>query len=319
MVVKAKVIAQHSGENWQLYHGDAIEVARGLPDDSIHYNIHSPPFSSLYTFSDDPRDVSNNSDASIFWEHYNFLIKEYVRACMPGRLISIHCMNLPTSKTNDGFIGIRDFRGEIIRAHQEAGLLFHSEVVIWKNPVTAMQRTKALGLLHKQIVKDSAMSRMGIPDYVITMRKPGDNPEPVAGPFKAYYGDADIPEEDPETHKGHVASSYSVKVWQNYASPVWMDINPSDVLSRELARAEEDERHISPLQLTVIRRCIDLWTNPGDVVFSPFAGIGSELYVALQMGRKALGVELKHSYYAQALTNVRRALNESKGLFDEMD
>lgn len=301
------VIDQAEGQDWHLYLGDCVDVARGLPDDRLHYTIYSPPFESLYTFSDDPRDISNNKTADVFWEHYRFLISELVRATMPGRLMSIHCMNLPTSKTRDGFIGIRDFRGEIIKAHEQAGMIFHSEVVIRKDPVAAMQRTKSIGLLHKQIVKDSAMSRMAIPDYVVTMRKPGGNPEPVSGPFIEYHGASELPSRDPETHHGHIASSYSVKVWQRYAEPVWMDIDQSDVLSRKAARAENDERHISPLQLTVIRRCIDLWSNPGDVVFSPFAGIGSELYVALQMGRRALGAELKDTYYRQAVANCKIA------------
>jgi hypothetical protein len=309
-----KVIDQSHGENWHLYCADCIEVARGLPGNSLHYTIFSPPFESLYTFSDDPRDISNNDSAEVFWQHFKFLISEYVRATMPGRLISIHCMNLPTSKTNHGYIGLRDFRGEIIKAHQEAGLIYHSEVVIRKDPVTAMQRTKALGLLHRQIVKDSAMSRMAIPDYIVTMRKPGENPEPVSGAFTDYYGDSSLPSHDPRTHRGHVAESYSVNVWQRYAEPVWMDINQSDTLSRKDARDVDDERHISPLQLTVIRRCIDIWTNPGDIVFSPFAGIGSELYVALQMGRKAIGAELKTSYYEQAVKNLRAAEEDAHGL-----
>jgi hypothetical protein len=299
------VIDQVRSESWALFHGDCVDVARGLPDDRLHYTIYSPPFESLYTFSDDPRDMSNCRDSATFWTHYRFLIGEIYRATMPGRLTSIHCMQLPTSKTRDGFIGLRDFRGDIIRAHQNAGFIFHSEVCIWKDPVTAMQRTKALGLLHKQICKDSAMSRQGIADYVVTMRKPGDNPEPVAGAFDAYHGSGPIAKIAP-VHDGsrHVADSYSVQVWQRYASPVWMDIDQGDVLSYRGGRAEEDERHISPLQLGVIRRCVDLWSNPGDVVFSPFAGIGSELVVAIEMGRKALGAELKGSYFAQAKNNL---------------
>lgn len=311
----ALVIDQASGKDWTLYCGDCVEVVRGLPTDSLHYTIYSPPFESLYTFSDDPRDISNNNTPEVFWEHYRFLISELVRATMPGRLMSIHCMNLPTSKARDGFIGIRDFRGEIIKAHVDAGMIFHSEVVIRKDPVTAMQRTKAIGLLHKQVCKDSTMSRMAIPDYVVTMRKPGENPERVDKPFSTYHGAGDLAPADPESHRGHIAGSYSVKVWQRYAEPVWMDIDQSDVLSRQAARAENDERHISPLQLTVIRRCVDLWTNPGDVVFSPFAGIGSELYVALQLGRKALGAELKESYYRQAVANLKSAHASSNDLF----
>lgn len=304
--VTPSVINQASGEGWTLVHGDCIDVARGLPDNSLHYTIYSPPFQSLYTFSDDPRDLSNCIDDETFWKHYRFLIAELARATMPGRLTTIHCMQLPMSKARDGVIGLRDFRGEIIRAHQEAGLVYHSETLIRKDPVAAMQRTKAIGLLHKQVVKDSALSRMAVADYMVTMRKPGDNPEAVAGGFDAYYGDdPSMPAQDPGHGARHVADSYSVKVWQRYAEAVWMDINQSDVLSHRAARAVEDERHISPLQLTPIRRCLQLWSNPGDVVFSPFAGIGSELYCALEMGRRAIGAELKASYFDQAVDNLR--------------
>lgn len=312
-----KVIDQASGDGWHLYNGDCIEVTRGLPDNSLHYTIFSPPFESLYTFSDDPRDLSNCSDSETFWAHFRFLIAELHRVTMPGRLVSIHCMQLPTSKLRDGFIGLRDFRGEIIRAFQGAGFIYHSEVCIRKDPVSAMQRTKSIGLLHKQVCKDSALSRMAVADYVVTMRKPGDNPEPIAGAFDAYHGAGDVPAVAPANEGGvHVADSYSVKVWQRYAEPVWMDIAQSDVLTHRTAREEADERHISPLQLTVIRRCIDLWSNPDDVVFSPFAGIGSELYVALEMRRRALGAELKAIYYRQAVSNLQsmRRPSESNSL-----
>lgn len=319
----ASVIEQASGANWHLWNGDCVSVVRNLPDESVHYTIYSPPFISLYTFSDDPRDMSNCRSDNQFWTHYRYLISEVFRVTKPGRLVSIHCMNLPTSKLRDGFIGIRDFRGDIIKAHQEAGFIFHSEVVIRKDPVSAMQRTKAIGLLHKQIKKDSCISRMAIPDYIVTLRKPGDNPEPVSGPFDAYYGSEASPADslpskafDPETGKSvpvmvHPGEErYSIAVWQRYAEPVWMDIAQSDVLSRKEAREEQDEAHISPLQLTPIRRCLELWSNPGDTVLSPFAGIGSELYVALQMGRRAIGAELKPSYWRQGVQNCRRAAGE---------
>lgn len=298
------VLGQSAGKNWHLYHADCVEVLRGLPDNALHYTIYSPPFSSLYTFSDDPRDLSNCKEDATFWEHYGFVIREIARAAMPGRLVSIHCMQLPTSKLRDGFIGLRDFRGDIIRAHQAAGLIYHSEVCIRKDPVSAMQRSKSIGLLHKQVVKDSALSRMAVADYVVTMRKPGDNPEPIAGAFDQYHGNGDVPAVDPGTIAAHRAGAYSVQVWQRYAEPIWLDIAQSDVLSRRAAREEADERHISPLQLTVIRRCVDLWSNPGDVVFSPFAGIGSEGYVALELGRRFIGAELKESYYRQAAANL---------------
>ena len=281
------------GEGWTLHLADCVEVTQELPDDSLHYSIYSPPFASLYTYSNSDRDMGNCKDDATFMEQYRFLVREMYRATMPGRLVSFHCMNLPTSKQNHGYIGIRDFRGELIRLHEEEGWIFHSEVCIWKDPVTAMQRTKALGLLYKQLRKDSAMSRQGIPDYLVTMRKPGDNPENVS----------------------HLSEDFPVEIWQNYASPVWMDINPSDTLSFREAREHNDERHICALQLQVIERGIRLWSNPGDLVFSPFGGIGSEGYQALRMGRRFLGAELKRSYWQQACKNLEQAKREQQGLF----
>jgi DNA modification methylase len=315
----ANVINQEFGKDWVIYHADACEALTGIPDGSIHYSLHSPPFCSLYTFSDDQRDLSNCADDDTFWEHYAFVITELFRVTMPGRLASIHCMNLPTSKLRDGFIGLRDFRGDIIRAFSRVGFYYHSEVCVRKDPVIAMQRSKSIGLLHKQLVKDSSLSRQAVADYIVTMRKPGDNPESVKGRLDRYYGtDHDIPIEDPGRISEHEASSYSVAVWQRYAEPVWMDISQGDVLSRKEARAEADERHIAPLQLTVIRRCCQLWTNPNDIVLSPFAGIGSEGYVAIEMGRKFIGIELKKSYYDQAVANLKIADRRrlESGLFD---
>lgn len=295
------------GETWSMRLGDCVHEMQNITTGSVHFSLHSPPFCSLYTFSDDPRDISNCQDDATFWQHYQFAISQLFRVTMPGRLAAIHCMNLPTSKLRDGFIGLRDFRGDIIRAFEAAGFYYHSEICIRKDPVSAMQRSKSIGLLHKQVVKDSSLSRQAVADYVVVMRKPGDNPEPVKGPFDAYYGTENVSAKDPGIAAAHIAGSYSVQVWQRYAEPVWMDISQGDVLSRALAREEEDERHIAPLQLTVIRRCYQIWTNPGDVVLSPFAGIGSEGYVAIEMGRRFLGIELKRSYYDQAVANLRSA------------
>ena len=281
------VIDQVISDRYALYRGDCVEVLSDLPDDSIGLTVFSPPFSSLYTYSDDPRDMGNTTGDGQFFEHFGYLVPHLLRVSMPGRLAAVHCMNLPSSKMRHGVIGMRDFRGEVIRAMTDEGWVFHSEICIWKDPVTAMQRTKALGLLYKQIKKDSAMSRQGIPDHVCVFRKPGDNPEPIA--------------QDPE--------EFPVTMWQRYASPVWMDINQSDTLQHRSAREHEDERHICPLQLEVIRRCVRLWSNPGDVVLSPFAGIGSEGYVALQEGRKFVGAELKGSYADQAAKNLEAAAN----------
>ena len=282
------VLNQVIEQRYALYHGDCVEVVQGIPDDSLHYSIFSPPFASLYTYSNSDRDMGNSRDGEEFQEHFLYLIRELYRVIMPGRLVSVHCMNLPAMKSRDGFIGIKDFRGDIIRQFTDAGFIFHSEVVIWKNPVTEMQRTKALGLLHKQIRKDSSMSRQGLPDYVVTFRKPGENPEPI-----------------PHTHE-----TFPVNVWQRYASPVWMDIRQSNTLQRKSARDEKDEKHICPLQLDVIERCIDLWTNPGDIVFDPFNGIGSVTYQAVLMGRRGLGAELKDSYFVQSEANMQQALKE---------
>lgn len=283
------------GEGWDLHLGDTVRVAQGMADRSVDFSVFSPPFASLYTYSSADEDMGNCKDHAEFFEQYEFLIKEQLRVMRPGRNISIHCMLMPTSKERDGVIGLTDFRGEIIRAYQRHGFTFHSEVVIWKDPVTAMQRTKALGLLWKQIKKDSAMSRQGIPDYVVTMRAPGVNASPVA----------------------HTEEEFPVAEWQKWASPVWMDIDPSDTLQYTTARDAEDERHICPLQLGVIRRCIGLWSNRGDLVWSPFAGIGSEGYVALQMGRRFVGAELKPSYHRIAAKNLAEATAwEQRSLFD---
>ena len=281
------------GDGWKLHLADCVDVAAELPDNSIGYSVYSPPFASLYTYSNSDRDMGNCKDDDEFMQAYRFIVRDIYRVTMPGRLTSFHCMNMPTSKVRDGVIGLKDFRGELIRMHIEAGWIYHSEVCIWKDPVTAMQRTKALGLLYKQIKKDSAMSRMGIPDYVVTMRKPGENTERVT----------------------HTPDDLPVSEWQKIASPIWMDINPSDTLQFRSAREHNDERHICPLQLEVIRRCMRLWSNPGDTVFSPFTGIGSEGFIALQMGRKFLGSELKRSYWEQACRNLEQAKKEQGGLF----
>lgn len=285
-----------AGTDWTAHLGDCVEVVRGLENDSIDYSIFSPPFASLYTYSNSERDMGNCKDEHDFYQHFIYLVRELYRVLKPGRLLSFHCMNLPATKQNEGYIGIKDFRGDLIRMFQAVGFIYHSEVVIWKDPVTAMQRTKALGLLYKQLKKDSAMSRQGIPDYLVTMRKPGTNPDPVT--------------KNPD--------DFSVDLWQRYASPVWFDINPSDTLQKESAREAKDERHICPLQLEVIDRAVRLWTNRGDLVLSPFMGIGSEGFVAVQLGRRFVGAELKQSYYRQAVANLERAEREKEQptLFD---
>jgi DNA modification methylase len=269
-------------EKYELHLADCVELASEIESGSIDYTVFSPPFASLYTYSNSDRDMGNSKSTSEFYQHFKFLVDEMLRITRPGRLLSFHCMNLPTSKQNDGFIGIKDFRGDLIKMFVDAGWIYHSEVVIWKDPVTAMQRTKALGLLHKTIRKDSSMSRQGIPDYLVTMRKPGINDKPIA----------------------HTKEEFPVDLWQRYASPVWFDINPSKTLQFRSAREGDDERHICPLQLEVIERAIELWTAKNDLVFSPFTGIGSEGYTAIKMGRGFIGSELKESYFNLAKKNL---------------
>lgn len=270
------------GSDYAFYNGDCVEVMRALPDNSIDFSVYSPPFSSLYTYSNSLHDMGNARNDDEFVEHFKYLIREHYRTHKPGRLIAVHCMNLPTSKQNDGYIGIRDFRGELIRAFIECGFIYHAEVTIWKCPVVAVTRTKALGLLHKTIKKDSSMSRTGIPDYLVVFRKPGENVEPIS----------------------HTAEEFPVSEWQQLASPVWMDIRQTKVLKYRDAREEDDTRHICPLQLEVIERALKLWSNPSDIVLSPFGGIASEGVVSNYMGRKFIGIELKESYFALGAQNL---------------
>jgi hypothetical protein len=287
-----KVLNQASGAGWTAFHADCVEAVAELPPRSVDYSIFSPPFASLYTYSNSPRDMGNCRNDAEFFEHFAHLIEHLARVMKPGRNVSFHCMLMPTSKERDGYIGLKDFRGDLIRAFQAKGFIYASEVCIWKDPVTAMQRTKALGLLHKTVRGNASMSRQGIPDYLVTVRAPGEVEDRVT----------------------HDPQQYPVQKWQQVASPVWTDIDPSDTLQFRSAREHDDERHICPLQLEVIRRGIDLWTNPGDVVLSPFMGIGSEGYVALQMGRRFVGVELKRSYFEQAARNLEMATAQD-GLF----
>lgn len=279
------VLNQVIKDKYAVWNADSCEAIKEIPDNSVHYTLFSPPFASLYTYSNSDRDMGNSKGDDEFYHHFIYLAKELHRVTMPGRLLSFHCMDLPLMKERDGVIGLKDFPAIVRQIFEDCGFIYHSKVTIWKNPVTEMQRTKALGLLHKQIRKDSTMCRQGIPDYIVTMRKPGENPERVS----------------------HTHDTFPVDVWQNYASPVWMDIRQSDTLQKKSARAEKDERHICPLRLDVIQRCIELWTNPNDIVLDPFAGIGSVPYVALTLGRRGIGIELKESYYEQAKANLEIA------------
>lgn len=294
-----KCLGQSGGKDWVIYWGDSVELLKGIPENSVHLSVTSIPFSQLYCYSNSERDMGNCRTDGEFYRQYRFLVKEWLRVMMPGRNVCIHCMNIPSMKERDGVIGLKDFRGDVIRLMQAEGFIYHAEVCIWKDPVTAMQRTKALGLLHKQIKKDSAMCRMGIPDYVVTFRKPGENPERVTHSNESY----------PVSKWQQVASP----VWEEYAAPVWWDVNQSNTLNRNGAKEENDEKHIAPLQLSVIERCVELWSNPGDVVLDPFSGIGSTGYQALLMGRKYVGIELKESYYRLSTVNLRSA-EEKRGV-----
>ena len=285
---------QYITDRYAMYCGDTTEVIKGVANDSVGLIVYSPPFSSLYTYSNSDRDLGNSRNDEEFFMHFDFIVKELYRILMPGRIMAVHCMNIPAMKERDGYIGIKDFRGDLIRCFQKHGFIYHSEVTIWKNPVTEMQRTKALGLLHKQIKKDSSKSRMGMPDYIVFMRKQGDNPEPIT----------------------HTNESYPVSLWQNVASPaweltppVWNDINQSNTLNRMFSD-EESEKHIAPLQLDVIERVVNLYSNPNDVVFTPFMGIGSEVYQSVKMGRRSIGIELKDAYFEQAVKNMKSLEDE---------
>ena len=270
-------------ETFTIINDDCCKAIRELKDNSVHFSIFSPPFADLYTYSDRIEDMGNCKNYQEFFEHFSFLSPELFRVMMPGRNMAVHCMDLPIQKGKEGVIGLRDFSGMLVQHFQDLGFILHCKVTIWKDPVVEMQRTKALGLLHKQVKKDSAMSRVGIPDYLLVFRKPGDNPEPIKN------------------------DSIPVNLWQKYASPVWYDINYSNTLQRESAREDKDEKHICPLQLDTIERAIHLWSNKGDTVLSPFAGIGSEGFQAIKMDRKFIGFELKESYYNVACQNLKNA------------
>lgn len=273
-------------------HGDCVEEVAKLPDNSIDFSIFSPPFAELYVYSDDIRDMGNCKDYEEFFVHFQFLVKELARVIKSGRLVAVHCMDLPAMKGKDGYIGLKDFSGMLIQAFEKEGFIYHDRVTIWKSPVVEVTRTKSIGLLHKTILKDSSMSRTGIPDYILVFRNAGDNLVPITHQDK---------DENKENY-------LPVNLWQKYAEPVWYDINYSDTLQYTSAREEKDEKHICPLQLETIRRCLHLWSNEGETVLSPFGGIGSEGYESLRLNRNYIGIELKESYYNQMQKNLKRMI-----------
>lgn len=273
-------------------HGDCVEEVAKLPDNSIDFSIFSPPFAELYVYSDDIRDMGNCKDYEEFFVHFQFLVKELARVIKRGRLVAVHCMDLPAMKGKDGYIGLKDFSGMLIQAFEKEGFIYHDRITIWKSPVVEVTRTKSIGLLHKTILKDSSMSRTGIPDYILVFRNEGDNLVPITH----------------QTTNEKKENYLPVNLWQKYAEPVWYDINYSDTLQYTSAREEKDEKHICPLQLETIRRCLHLWSNEGETVLSPFGGIGSEGYESLRLNRNYIGIELKESYYNQMQKNLKRMI-----------
>ena len=285
-------------DDFAYYCGDCVEVSMGIPDNKADIIIYSPPFFELYVYSDDPKDMNNSANYSQFKTHYEFLLKELKRILKPGRICAVHCMDLPIQKGKEGYIGLRDFSGDLIKMHTDAGFIYHSRTTIWKNPVTEMQRTKALGLLHKTIKKDSSMSRVGIPDYVLFFRNEGDNEVPIT------HQDKDETKPD----------FLPVDLWQKYASPVWMDVDYSRTLQYRSGRDSNDEKHITPLQLDTIERILHLYSNEGEVIFSPFGGIGSEGFEAIRMKRKAMLIELKDSYFNLGVKTLKSLVEEKNSV-----
>ena len=289
-----RCLNQQIGTSYTAINGDCVDVVRQLPDMSVGFSVYSPPFGDLFVYSDSEADMGNSSSDGEFFDHYEFLIEQIARVTKPGRLSAVHCSDLPFRKWKDGKLGIKDFSGDIIRAHERHGFTLHSRVTIWKCPVVEMTRTKALGLLYKQLQKDSSKSRMGMADYLLVFRAPGENIEPI----------------------GHKPADFPVDQWQKWASPVWMDISQTNTLNVKMAKENKDEKHVCPLQLDLIERAVTMWSNPGDVVLSPFMGIGSEGYVSVKLRRKFIGVELKEAYWRQACKNIANVEDQSGSLFD---
>jgi len=309
-------------KRFAVYCGDCCEVLPDIPAKSVGFSIFSPPFGDLYKYSDDDADMGNSNSPKEFFEHFTFLVEQLRRVMMPGRVVAVHCMDLPTFKSHGKDIGVWDFPGAIIRCFEKFNFIQHTpRITIWKDPLLAATRTKAIQLAHKQIVKDSAMCGIGIPDCIVTFRTPGDNPKPIANPsgLVKYHGKRSVPK-DLDKWEGFDGDQRKNKrshwIWQQYASPVWFDIRQTRVLKYREARDNDDEKHICPLQLDTIERCLALWSREDDIVLTPFMGVGSEVYCAVKNKRRAIGIELKESYYRQALknmANLERKVKASKG------
>ena len=300
------VIKQKITDKYAIYHGDSCEVMPDLPSESIHFCIYSPPFADLYNYSSSDRDLSNCNTYEQFLDHYDFIVKEIERLLLPGRISCVHCMDIKQG----GGHGLRDFPGDIIRLHQKYGFDYHCRHVIWKEPLRVAIRTRSIGLMHKQIVKDSSLCRVALPDYILTFRKKGKNPTPVSHPLglSKYVGGRQVPPKLVKQYAGWKnpkTNKLSHWIWQKYASSFWDDIRINRVLEYKPARDKDDEKHVCPLQLDVIERSLELWTNKGETVLTPFLGVGSEVYSAVKNGRRGVGIELKESYFRQALRNIR--------------
>ena len=328
-----KAINEQHGDDWTMYHGDCVDVVRQLPECSIDYGIHSPPFANLFIYSDSEADMGNCATTAEFIQHYEFLIGELYRTTVVGRLCSVHCKDLPKYGNRDGTTGLFDFPGMIVSAFERAGWSFHSRVTVWKCPVVERERTNNNGLLHKTIKRDSSQVRQGMADYLLTFRKPPVgtlmSEKPIVRPngLEHYIGEEDprLPNQPkhPSPYSRTSSRDPALAIWQRYAEPVWWDIDQMDVLNYRQARSERDERHICPLQLGLIERAVELWSNPDDVVLSPFGGVGSEGVGSLRRGRKFVGVELKKEYFDSACKNLaiaeRKSKRVEKTLFDAVE
>ncbi len=324
------ILNQKTTDRWSLYNADCVPFVEGMPNDCIDFSIFSPPFIGLYIYSDSERDMGNCANDEEFYSHFGYLVKELLRVTVPGRLCAVHCKDLPLYFGRDKETGLKDFPGAIVSLFNRHGWTFHSRVTIWKCPVVERERTNNNGLLHKTILRDRSQSRQGMADFLLVFRRMPEGTLLSDKPVTNEHGLTEFVGEDKadprQTNSFHpsphsrktVASNDSINIWRRYAEPVWWDIDQMDVLNYKAGRSDKDEKHICPLQLDVIRRAVQLWTNPGDVVFSPFAGIGSEGFVAVEQGRKFIGTELKESYYNQALLNIELAQASQSTLWDSV-
>ncbi len=309
------VLDQLITDSFAIYNGDSMEVMPTFPDGSVHLSIYSPPFAGLYQYSSSERDLSNSTGYDEFLEHYAYFVRELYRLTMPGRMTAVHCMDIPLSNTGKGD-GLRDFPGDLIRLHDREGWTYAARYHVWKEPLTVRNRTMVKGLAHKTIVDDSTRCSVASADYLLLFRKPGENPVPVAHPhgLMEYAGEREVPHELLR-YRGwsgnQIENRYSHWVWRQYASAFWDDVRLDRVLPFREARDEEDEKHVHPLQLDVIDRCLVLWSNPGETVLTPFMGVGSEVYGAVRNERRGVGIELKPSYYRQAVRNLEALLGQN--------